>query len=202
MDFNGLLPGRTDRAFICGQTGSGKTTLVRALLAQRKYVVVLDGKGNLDWAGYALRRRFANLVGDKAHKLIWRPSHEELRDFDALDRFFEWIFRRGNTTLYVDEAYTVTRGDELPDFYHACLTRGREYGVEVWSGTQRPLRIPQVLMSEAEHSYLFRLKMLQDRAKVASMVDIRAEDLRALPKHQFFYAPQDGEVRGPMRLKL
>lgn len=197
-----LIPGRTDRAFFVGQTGSGKSTLARELLKQRQYVVVLDGKGLINWSEMKLVRSFSRLVGEAAPKMIWRPTHDELRDEEAIDKFFEWIYLRGNTTCYVDEAQTVTAGQLLPTFYHGCITRGREHKVEVWSGTQRPTLIPQVIMSEAEHMYVFKLKLEQDRDKMASMTGIDSEQLKAIPKHQFFYAPQDGDVRGPLRLRL
>lgn len=197
-----ILPAPTDRAFFVGQTGSGKTTLARELLKQRRYVVVMDGKGLLDWPEMKLIKKFDQLTTATEEKMIWRPTHEELRDEEAIDKFFEWIYLRGNTCVYVDEAATVTRGEEIPSYYHGCITRGREHGVEMWSGTQRPSRVPQVLMSEAEHFYAFRLKMPRDREKVEAMSGIEQDKLAVIPKHQFFYAPQDGDVRGPLRLRL
>lgn len=200
-----LLPGPTDRAVFFGQTGSGKTTLARHMLESRDFVVVIDGKGLINWTDYQLYQNLdaAMKSSDRRYPAkIWRPSHEALRDPEALDKFFEWIYRRGNTTVYIDEVYTVTEGEQIPPFYHACLTRGREHKVETWSATQRPMRIPQVVMSEAEHAYLFRLAMEQDRKKVASMCAIDPYQLQRLPKYQFFYAPQDGEVMGPLRLKM
>lgn len=197
-----IVPGPTDRAFFVGQTGSGKTTLARELLKQKRYVVVLDGKGLINWPEMQLVRTFSKLFNEKAPRMIWRPTHEELRDEEAIDKFFEWVYLRGNTTVYIDEAQTVTNGQLLPNYYHGCITRGREHKVEVWSGTQRPTLIPQVIMSEAEHMYVFKLKLEQDRDKMASMTGIDSEALQAIPKHQFFYAPQDGDVRGPLRLRL
>jgi AAA+ superfamily predicted ATPase len=201
VEANALVPKPTDRAFFVGQTGSGKTTLARELLKQRRYVVVLDGKGLINWDECKLIRNFKQLGSEKADRIIWRPSHDELRDEVAIDRFFEWVYLRGNTTCYVDEVMTVAGTQTLPPFYHGCITRGREHGVEMWSGTQRPTLIPQVIMSEAEHVFMFKLKMEQDRDKMAATTGIDPDALR-LPKHQFYYAPQDDDVRGPLRLRL
>lgn len=202
-----IAPTPGDRVFLCGQTGSGKTTLAWTLLEKRAYVVVVDAKGTLARAGYTLYRSVdeainSGLTPDKAPKIIVRPPYGELRDPVAMDRLFRWIYLRGNCTLYVDETYGVTYGNTFVEHYGACLTRGRENGVEVWSGTQRPMDVPQIAISEAEHAYVFRLKMPQDRAKVSAVTGIEAEDIRHLPKQYFMYAPQSGEVRGPCRLKL
>lgn len=90
----------------------------------------------------------------------------------------------------------------MPDFYHGCLTQGRELNIETWSATQRPMNIPQVIMSEAEDAYVFPLKMPQDKQKVSAMCAIHADQIAALRKRQFLYAPQAGETMGPYTLRL
>jgi len=89
------------------------------------------------------------------------------------------------------------------------LQQGREHGVESWNATQRPVNVPNVVMSEAEHVYTFRMKMESDREKVARMCQLEPDlmaklpDGRPLPKHVFYYAAQDADApQGPLRLKL
>lgn len=205
MDLDALSPRLTDRALFVGQTGSGKTTLARKLLELRasagRHIAVIDPKGTLHWPEYELHRRLSSLVKARSPLLMYRPTWEELETGEAADGFFKWAYLREHTTVYVDETYAVTNGDTLPRYYLAALTRGREKGVEVWSATQRPMRIPQVVMSEAEHTYAFHLKMPQDRAKVESMTGLDESHMR-LPKHHFWYAPDSGEAVGPLKLHL
>ena len=201
-----LCPGKSDRALFVGQTGSGKTTLAQVLLRMfRKYVVVLDVKGTLNWSGYRVVRTMGGLSRidpDEDTRIIYRPDYSELRDPEAIDPFFKWIVDRRHTTVYVDETAGVTQGDNFPYNYGACLMRGREMGVELWSATQRPLRIPQIAMSEAEHVYAFRLRMPQDRARVSQLTAIPEERISSLRKREFLYAPQDGGIRGPLTLDI
>lgn len=214
-DTRGLLstyvPAVDDRAFIAGQTGSGKTVLARYLCSFRKNVVVCDPKRRIDWTGYTLvtsLKAAAALDPKKVTRIIYRPDHDAVKEWDdsrgnqEIQRFFEWIYLRGKTTLYVDEAYLITKGDEMPDFYHACLTQGRELGIETWTATQRPMGIPQVLMSEAEHAYIFKLKMPQDRRKVEQTCGVFEAQIATLAKRQFLYAPQSGDTMGPFTLNL
>ena len=197
-----LIPARTDRAVLVGQTGSGKTTLARYLLNARKYKVVADYKGRIDWPEYRLYTSLKKLVKAKEPALLYRPSYAESRDEDAISRFWEWIYRRGGTTAYADEITAFTNRDTYPFHYGACLVRGREMGIEVWSATQRPTGSPQVMFSESEHFYSFKLKLPQDRERVESFTGIPRRSILELPKQNFLYARQDSGVQGPFKLQL
>jgi len=202
VQFEALMPGPTDRAAFVGQTGSGKTTLAEHVCALRPYVVVLDPKGRIDWRGYEVHTRLERLTTSTMPRLIYKPVYDELQDADTMDLFFQWMFRRGNTALYVDEIYAIARGDVYPFHLGACLTRGREVGVVVYSATQRPARVPQIIFSESEHVYCFKLKLPQDRERMSDITGLDPDSIGALPKHQFYYAPQDGEPAGPLTLRL
>ncbi len=202
LPLSSLIPARTNRALLVGQTGSGKTTLARWLLASRRYQVVIDGKGTLKWDGYEHAARLERLTKLKSARLIYRPSYDALQDVDEQERLWQWLYERGNTTVYVDETASVTDGDIYPYYYGACLMRGRERGIELWSATQRPLRIPQVCLSESENVYAFRLRLPQDRQRVEQLTGIPARRIHALPKRHFLYAPQDGDVSPPLTLSL
>ena len=202
-----LLPRPTDRAVFIGQTGSGKTTLARYLARYRTFFVGIFPKGPLSahgWAGTLVKSLDAlgRLKTLEHPRILYAPNVDELSDPDALDAFFAWVYERENTTLYIDELYAVTRGDIAPPALVACYTRGREKNVETWGATQRPSRVPQIAFTEAEHVYCFRLRAPQDRERVEQLAGIDADAIALLPKYDFFYAPQDGDVAGPLRLNL
>ena len=205
IPFTAVAPARGERLVLVGQTGSGKTTLARALLAERPYVVVLDAKGLIRWPGYQVYTDFGKLTrSDPVHepRTIWRPDWREAQDWSTVDAFFSWVYQARHRTCYVDELMAVTRGDQYPPHFGACFTRGRELGVDMWTATQRPKRIPQVALSESEHVYAFRLKLAQDRERVAELTGMDPHRLAKLPKHDFLYSRQDAEVQGPLRLNL
>lgn len=202
LSLDAMKPKPTDRALFVGQTGSGKTTLARQLLKFRVFKVLVDFKGTLHWPEYRVHTSLAGLVKAREPGLIYRPSYEESRNEVVQEQFWEWVYRRRNTTVYVDETAAITNGDQFPHYFGACLMRGRELGIEMWCATQRPMRIPQVVLSESEHVYAFRLRLPQDRARVEALTGIDQDRIHALPKHDFLYAPQDGSVMGPFRLDL
>ena len=202
MAAESIAPRRTDRAVFIGQTGCGKTTLARVLLATRPFVAVYDAKGLLRWNTFTRYTKLEKLMKAKESRLIYAPVAEELRDENFIEGFFRWVYKRRNTTLYVDEVYGVTKRDEIPPSYHACLTRGRELGISTFSATQRPMLIPQVVLSESEHYYIFRLLLPQDRKKMREVIGLTERAISRLGKHEFFYGNNEGVVRGPLKLNL
>lgn len=202
-----LAPRPTDRALIVGQTGSGKSTLARvlvldALVRRQRYVVALDHKGLLRWPGFTVCKTLRELLRCRERAILYRPSYEDTVNELLQGAVWEWLYKRGHTTIYADETAAIVQGDVYPYYYGACLMRGRELGLELWSATQRPLRIPQITLSESEHVYCFRLRLPQDRQRVESLTGVEADYISALAKREFVYAPQDGAVMGPFTLAL
>lgn len=211
--FAHLVPIPTDRVVLVGQTGSGKTTLARHLLRARRYVVVHDAKGTLHWPGYRVYSTIDQLVREVDRdplgiaRIIYRPEAIELRDRGAAEAFCQWVYERRATTLYADELYALSMPwglEPLPALW-ACITRGREHGVEVWAATQRPYRIPLAMLSEAEHYYVFRLRDAASRHRVEELTGLSVTAQWELPKTWFYYISADSADRdplGPLRLDL
>jgi len=201
-----IAPRRTDRALLVGATGSGKSTVAREMAALRNFVVVHDGKGLVNWDGYVLCKSLRDIERRKDARefprIIYRPNRDEKHDDGAKQAFFEWIYSRGKTTLIVDEVFQIVQGNALPEAYLACLTSGREHGIEVWNCCQRPTRIPPEILGEAEHVYVFRLRLEQDRRKIADVTGLDQRQIVRLPKQLFYYVPEDGDPIGPMKVAL
>lgn len=192
-----------EHVFIAGRTGSGKTWAARKYLAGYENVVALDTKGTLTWpeAGedLTLVTRLNDIPEVETGKIIYRPDWQELED-EYYNRFFRWIYQRRNTIVWIDEVMSICPNPfKIPDYYKACLTRGRELGIGVWSLTQRPSGIPQVIMSEATHYLIFNLTMPQDRVKIVEMTG--ATEIMEMPgKYVFWYYHVEAEKARLARL--
>lgn len=190
--------------FVAGRTGSGKTFLARKYLAGYRNVVVLDTKGTTNWPEIppdeiTLVRNIKYLPAATTPKIIYRPVWEEM-DGQYYNEFFRWCYRRRNTVVWVDEAMSVSPSPfKIPDYYKAILTRGRELNVAVWSLTQRPSGIAQVIISESTHFFVFDLNMPQDRDKLAEVTGA-TEFLDKPGKYKFWYfhVEQDHAVKAQL----
>jgi hypothetical protein len=187
--FEQILPRKNERAFLAGMTGSGKSVLARYLCSQESSVLIFDAKDEINWKGYKRFTRLAKLIAAREPRAIYAPTFKELDNQDYHDKFFKYAFFRGKVCVYVDELYAVADGNDLPPYYKACLTRGRSKGIKTYTATQRPISIPQWVISEAENKYIFYLQMPQDREKIEKVCGLSVDEQNALDmeRHQFFF---------------
>lgn len=171
---------RTDeRVTLVGKTGSGKTTFARCALRGVSRLLVLDPKGTCTWVPeidrYALRAlRKGRSFQARVHALTEAEWDEWM-----------WMaFEAGDLVVYIDEVYGVVPPGRRSVALNALLTRGREFGIGVWSATQRPAWCPLVVLSEAEWLVVFRLQLKEDRKRVASIMGEDVEKIK-LTGHEF-----------------
>lgn len=178
-----------ERVLIAGKTGSGKTFLAHYITRSIKRLVILDGKGTLGnwglepWSGRAVR---ALLRGEPMRTRAIPPIGVDMLAY--WDEVIYTAYRAGNVLVYIDEMYSVAPPNQKPsDALWALYTRGRELGVGVWASTQRPVWIPLFALSEAEHFFLFRLQLFEDRQRMAAFMG--SEVMSTITDiHGFYYA--------------
>lgn len=184
-----LRPQPTQRAVIVGATGTGKTTLARALLTSYRPLIVIDPKctygGGEGEPGFEMVSSPKSLAKLRASvELIqYRPDelHQSVADYDEV---YRWCYRRQQIMVYTDEAFLVHHGSFAPDWLRACVTCGRELGIGMITGTQRPRGIDLRLLTEAEIFLAFELRHREDRKRMAEMGG--EEFMRRPPEHAFW----------------
>jgi len=213
MIWRDLKIGRSDRAVLIGQTGSGKTTLARFLVEDpnKRYSVVWDPKGSdsiADWP--RLHRRastFKQLVelaeDEDERRIIYTPHPYVAEDRDDQDQLFSWIYERGNTRFYLDEATCLAHGAYPSRYLTACLQRGRERGVSTLVSTQRPARVPLNILSEAQFYFIFKVLLPVDRKRIEELTGISIEEQTELEEFEFFvWNAWRGRIGNKVKLRL
>jgi len=165
-----------ERVFIAGKTGSGKTTLAETLCNPLRRMVVLDSKGSLtkwrgleQWDDPDVQARFED--GENVRMHAMSPLDVDISPTDYWNSVFARCLEVGDVTIYVDELFAVAPpGQYSRNALQACYTRGRELGIGVWASTQRPSWIPLFAMSEAEHYFMFRIMLENDRKRLSAFM--------------------------------
>jgi hypothetical protein len=182
--------GPKERTLIVGRTQSGKTTLVRVLIAGYRSLVVIDPKHRFELARTVTivgdPRVFAQTWPQRARRVIYRPSAEDPRH-DDVGLVIRRVLAYGRTALVIDEAMELcTQGSILPA-YKKAITQGAEIYVPVYSLTQRPVGVHNVLLTESEHFFIFDLPGEPDRTKMADFIGDGAGERVGEP-YVFLYA--------------
>ncbi len=186
-----------ERVTLIGKTGCGKTTLGKIYAGGFENVAVLDTKGTFTWGNVPIIKTFDKLrktMSDNYGKFIYRPIDSELNG-DFMDAFFEFIYKRRNTVGYVDELAQVAEligGDGISTNWQNIMQRGRELNVGIFNSTQRPKSIPLMALSEAEHTFCFRLRLDGDRDRVSEFMGDDVKRIR-LKDHGFLYMHESME---------
>ena len=192
-----------EHVFVAGRTGSGKTFLVKKYLENSKLpVYVLDIKKTLKWVkgtDVLYTEKLSEALASKRRKIIYQPRWEEMEE-EYYDEFFKNVYEKGDRTLWIDGLMGVGTAVRFPKYYKACLTRGRELGISVWSCTQRPATIPIISMSEATHFFIFNLSMKKDRERIVEIAG-HSNFLKTPGKYIFWYFDAMKEA-APVRAKL
>jgi hypothetical protein len=173
----------SDRALFLGRTGSGKTTLAKAFLAITPRWVILDAKHTVRVPGVPIRKTFNRHLDRQIIRV--EPDEWELERWsDVIDA----VWRRGNAVLYVDETTLITPPRTILPALGKAIRTGRERGLGVWCGSQRPKDIPSAVFTEAEHFFVFQLTFAADREKVRSFThDGLGRLMRSLSGHDYVY---------------
>lgn len=185
---------------VCGMTGTGKSFLCENYLRGYEYVVKLDTKdetlerrsvGLSPWDGLVENKDFTvshsldQLDDIDTKKIIYVPPYDE-QNTETFDRFFNWIFERGNTIIWIDELMSIGSVQSFPRGLGRVMQQGRSKNVAVWSCTQRPSGIPSCVPANSSYFFVFDMALPQDRKKMVETTGM-TEMLTMPTGYNFWY---------------
>lgn len=193
----------TDKhVFVVGMTGSGKSYLCEIYLRNYDYVVKLDTKNEYlerrskneeIWRGleenkdYTVVTDFDELDNVETDKIIFAPPYEE-QTRELFDKFFFWIFTRGNTILWIDELMFTARATGYPRELDRIFQQGRSKNVAVWACTQKPSNIPTIIPANCSYYFIFKC----GRSEYKRLYELTGDKdignkISKLPKYDFIF---------------
>lgn len=188
--------GRGERILIVGRTQSGKSTLVARLVAGYSSLVIIDHKRQFSLPRAVVVEgpaAFRQTWPQRARRVIYRPDPNAPRSADVAEVLTR-ILAYGRTAIVVDEAMNLCNAAWILPAYRRAITEGAAAIVPVYSVTQRPIGVHNVLLTEAEHVFAFDLAGSGDRAKLAAFFGDELE-ARPLERYAFAYAGEGRVLR-------
>lgn len=196
---------------ICGMTGTGKSYFVENYTrASYKYVVKLDTKdeaterklqGKSAWEGleegkdFTICRTYEELDDCETDKIIYAPSFYD-QTVEIFEKFFNWIFERGNTVLWIDELMSIGTANSYPKALGRLMQQGRSKNVGVFACTQRPSGIPAIVPANCTYFVIYAMALPQDRKKVMEVSGM--PQLYEMPKGHNFWFYKMGDMHPTM----
>ena len=202
----------SERWLFVGKTGSGKSYLARALLREMSRrgwpVVIVDpsafwmGK-NPKWdkgEGSIERPKLVTRFDPKARVQLYVPSIPGWQD-PGLDALMDACLKRGKLVLYFDETNGIVSANQYSPWFARVVTQGCKHELAVWAATQRPTRVPEILLSQAENWAIFRVITPNDRKKISEYTGSKVTAQQRLEPFYWFYwnqANDDATLMAPI----
>ena len=170
-------------AGVVGKRGSGKTTLLKTLAAKDRRVLFWDWRGEYDGQPVGLSELPA-LFRRRSFTARYRPADNNLvYEFNALCHVVRKL--GAGLSFVVDEVALVT-----PSYQEGglglLLRYSRPQGINLYWATQRPTRLPGVLISEVNQLYVFHLHNRADLSALGGMLsESDVNQVRSLAPHQY-----------------
>lgn len=191
---------------IIGPTGSGKTTLAYYLLPYMPYQLVLATKPKSPSLSrfardhhYTFLREWKDMNPKRAPKRIIWPTFRGDEDIANVRKVcyqtLNSAFHEGGWAVYLDELRYLTeyppKGLGLAGMVHLYLLQGRELGISLMAGTQRPAWIPREFYTQATHLFFYQFQEDTDLRNISGIGGMNPDLIRAgvmkLRKYEFLY---------------
>ena len=171
MPSNLIKLARGNKGGLIGQNGSGKSYLAKhSLLPFTGQLLIIDPKGTFNFDNLEAYDTVREIERRRPKRCIYRPNRFELRDKDARDAIYNYVYERQEIFCYTDELLAMVSGSTPPPSFQDCYALGRELGITMLTACQRPSRVPLLTWTECQKMYVFRLTWKGDRDRMREAI--------------------------------
>ncbi len=176
---------------VIGGTGTGKTYWMRQELKRRNppRLLVWDPEADLSDLGDVTVSagnvgQLVQLTEGERWRIVYVPPFRRdlaERAFNTFCRIAFYRAQQGRPALVVvDELSTVVRAGYAPEYWTACVSRGRKRGLSIMAASQRPARIDKDFWSQANRIRCTALGYAEDQKAMAAALGVDLGDVVAL----------------------
>lgn len=187
---------------LIGPTGSGKTTLAYFLLPFRQFSIVLATKPKSpsltrfgrdhhykvmkDWRWYPPTRVPKRIIWPEMNNIT-----DTINQSKVVGETLSNVFVEGGWCLYIDELRYVTETLGYKRWVNLYLLQGRELGISLVVGSQRPAWIPLEVFDQATHLFFWQDRDDRNLSRISGISSMDTYTIRetilSLKTHEFLY---------------
>lgn len=183
---------------VCGGSGSGKSWWTKTQTAHEARALVFDYKDEYGKPGPGGYHRVTRLTDLKSAliKVGAGPGRYAFVGNAAEFESFCWLaYHWGNCVVIAEELSAYTSQSKAPPGWHACITRGRGFGMKVYGVSQRPMESDKTIIGNATLIHCGKLKRAGDREYMAKEMDLPVSELARLKPLEWVEVSDEGDVR-------
>lgn len=188
MHISDIVPQKDDngapRGLYAGMNGTGKTTLMLKVLHEiRKdkdnFMLIFDTDHMWDYQPYnrlrykkgvpILIKNVDQLMGFKKGIFIYRPTIPVVDD-PMVGKLINYCMKRGDCDIVIDEINDFHTNGHAIDELERAIKQGRKRQVRIQYGAQRTHGIPLICITESKYFFIFFLRNINDRKRLADEV--------------------------------
>lgn len=197
-----------EQVVLIGPPGAGKTTIIDAIKDYRTYNIFFGTKkadplyNSLIREGYRHIQDVSEIKSyDSNNFMLWPKYPGRIEEHVDTQRevfrsAMDKIVDQGGWTLIVDEAKYLSEFLGLRKELSYCVDQLRSNGSSVVCGAQRPAWVPQSVLANATHVFVFKSTNRDDQIKLADVGGLDAEvvrdEARGLDEFEFIYVKTRG----------
>lgn len=191
---------------IIGPTGSGKSLLAFEVVRLREYVILFLTKGRDKTADRFIEANDYEVITKWPpsafnNKVALWPKFQGVDSFVTQHRVFrdaingkgniDGIYAAGGWTLLIDEVMYFTEELKLNNELRMLWTQGRSNDISLVAGTQRPRDVPQLMLNQWSHLFVFQTADRYEVDRLAAIggniSQIIKQNVPTLNRHEFMY---------------
>lgn len=187
---------------LIGPTGSGKTTLLLALIAFRKYVVVIGTKpadrtlAQLQRRGFKRIEKWNPRLSPRAYpkRLLWPDASEvdsEAEQRKEILAALKAIYKQKGWCVCIDELWYVIHHLKLEKTVKTYLQQARAINISLICATQRPAFVPLEVYDQSTHLFFWRDNDERNLSRISGISWLSAKVVKnsvaRLPLHDVLY---------------
>lgn len=162
---------KEEHGIIVGQTRTGKSYLAKmALLPLNGRLAIIDPKREFQFQSLPVYDDPAKIWRARPKRFIYRPKPEFFSDENAYNSVYKYVYDMGAFFCFTDEIVATLQGMRPCRYMVICYQMGASRGIHMLTATQRPSRIPVMVMSESAKWYVFTLSYPADIKKMAEIL--------------------------------